>query len=541
MLAYYTYDSAERLTHEVSGGKHTYYSYDRNGSCTLIEKPDDAEYTYFEYNDARLLKAAHVLPEDRWDYFHYDGQLARYCIEDSAGCKYYYWDGLDLLARTNLTTGESRSFVQGQTPIPGIGNMVDYTQDGATHTFHYDHRGTVFGITDGSQDVAQTYEHDAWGVRLSSVGSLENPIQYQGCAWLTSADVDGVYVTPMRSYLATIGRFAEKDKVRRVARSGDVAKRHVLAFHRMHRQIMFVEYEPRYYSIYFDRFVSRDPVGFRVGRSTYAYANSGPPRWVDPLGLAGQDTWFLPLQPDDPFGLRLGAGYAPAPSLVTGRPRQPGDDVRSELLSTLFGEDPYRLGRWSGHMGPLFDADAGHSGWQAGGLWLRDVSPDGLLQGLLAKAPAHDCPVEEENLKSHIRPEDCQWCVDWGNPFHGEATCYRQVSSTLWGAQCCYSNGLLVESSPDWVSPAAGCEPCGKCVFPVPRVAGHFVADVAPYAVAAGGDYLIQHTYIGGVYPGPISDWADRPLQDDWTSGGGRQPFLGIVIIIPFGQGSPGR
>jgi len=183
----------------------------QNGSCTLIEKPDDAEYTYFEYNDARLLRAAHVLPEDRWDYFHYDGQLARYCIEDSAGCKYYYWDGLDLLARTNLTTGASRSFVHGQTPIPGIGNMVDYSEDGATHTFHYDHRGTVFGITDGSQDVSQTYEHDAWGVKLSEAGTLENPIQYQGCAWLRSADGRGLSLSGPRTYQPTLGRFFQRD------------------------------------------------------------------------------------------------------------------------------------------------------------------------------------------------------------------------------------------------------------------------------------------------------------------------------------------
>jgi hypothetical protein len=71
----------------VSGGSYTYYGYDHNGSCTRIEKPDAGEYTYFEYNEVRLLRSAHMLPEDRWNYFHYDGRLTRYCIEDSRGCQ----------------------------------------------------------------------------------------------------------------------------------------------------------------------------------------------------------------------------------------------------------------------------------------------------------------------------------------------------------------------------------------------------------------------------------------------------------------------
>ena len=210
-LTYYTYDAAERLLHEVSEAKYTYYSYDKNGSCVRVEAPDQGKYTYFEYSDARLLRSAHVLPEGRWNYFHYDGQLTRYCIQDSQGCQYYYWDGLKLLQRDNLTIGASRTFTHGHTPIAGIANMVEYAEADEAYDFHYDIRGTVHGITDADQEVAQTYEHDAWGVKLSEVGSLENPIQYRGCRWIAAEPfASPTFLSPSRAYDGSAARFLQR-------------------------------------------------------------------------------------------------------------------------------------------------------------------------------------------------------------------------------------------------------------------------------------------------------------------------------------------
>ena len=94
------------------------------------------------------------------------------CIEDSQGVKYYCWDGLNLLERYNLTTDTQRTFTHGPTPIAGIGDMVQLTESGGSYAFEYDHRGSVFNITDASQDIVQTYEHDAWGVPLASEGDV---------------------------------------------------------------------------------------------------------------------------------------------------------------------------------------------------------------------------------------------------------------------------------------------------------------------------------------------------------------------------------
>jgi hypothetical protein len=66
--------------------------------------------------------------------------------------------------------------------MAGIGNMVEWAEDGESYTFHYDHRGAVFGVTDGAQEVAQTYEHDGWGAPFSSSppGTAQGPGMCQG-------------------------------------------------------------------------------------------------------------------------------------------------------------------------------------------------------------------------------------------------------------------------------------------------------------------------------------------------------------------------
>jgi len=68
-------------------------------------------------------------------------------------------------------------------------------------------------VTDASQTVAQSYEHDAWGVRLASEGSLENPLQYQACAWLRSADLPHGFHSPGRYELASVGTFVQRDRL----------------------------------------------------------------------------------------------------------------------------------------------------------------------------------------------------------------------------------------------------------------------------------------------------------------------------------------
>jgi RHS repeat-associated protein len=45
-------------------------------------------------------------------------------------------------------------------------------------------------------------------------------------------------------------------------------------------------YRARYYAPDFGRFISTDPIGLRGGLNTYAYVDSNPLRWTDPLGLA---------------------------------------------------------------------------------------------------------------------------------------------------------------------------------------------------------------------------------------------------------------
>ncbi|MFO7900032.1 MAG: hypothetical protein R6V58_13345 [Planctomycetota bacterium] len=75
----------------------TYFAYDSRGNTVRIEGP--AGTTYFEYSDADLVTMIQY-PDATANSFHYDAQLRRYAVRDSAGLSYFTWDenGMNLLA-----------------------------------------------------------------------------------------------------------------------------------------------------------------------------------------------------------------------------------------------------------------------------------------------------------------------------------------------------------------------------------------------------------------------------------------------------------
>jgi RHS repeat-associated protein len=182
---------------------------------------------------------------------------------DSRGCQYYYWDGLNLLARANLTTGASRSFTHGQTPMAGIGNMVEWAEDGAgalrqrqvygdapivsvgdiammeasgkTYVPDADQVGTLWQVLDSSASLANAYQYDAFGVGRATSESFSNPFRFAG-------------------------KHLDKDPA---------------LYHFIARQ-----YDPR-----LGRFISRDPAGYGRAFSVYLYCRSMPGWYVDPMGL----------------------------------------------------------------------------------------------------------------------------------------------------------------------------------------------------------------------------------------------------------------
>jgi RHS repeat-associated protein len=215
--SYYDYDAANALTrvHEVPADAWTYFAYDPRGNCEHIQSPTGT--TYFAYNAANLV--ATVRYEDGTpNTFHYDALLRRCAIEDSGGLSYLSWDagGLDLLAERDAAGTVTAEYVNGHTPIPGIGTCVAVRLIVSGITYYrylvYNHRGDLVRVLDESGNTIGSYEYNAWGVLLrSETSGPETRFGYQS-NWLTLRDSNGKLLSSKaRLYHAEYGVFLQRD------------------------------------------------------------------------------------------------------------------------------------------------------------------------------------------------------------------------------------------------------------------------------------------------------------------------------------------
>ena len=147
-----------------------YYHYDTRGNCTAIDESDGS--TYFEYNHADLVISIKYKNgvENR---FFYDAKLRRFAMEDSDGLAYFTWGccGLKLLVERDSAGNVTSRYSHGYAPVNGVGTMTAARKDVGGDTYYqypaYDHRGTVYKLTDENGAVVADYECNAWGQPLS--------------------------------------------------------------------------------------------------------------------------------------------------------------------------------------------------------------------------------------------------------------------------------------------------------------------------------------------------------------------------------------
>ena len=129
------------------------------------------------------------------------------------------WDGLKLLEERDAAGNLVARYSHGYTPIAGIGSVVEAQRviGGATY-YQYpvmDHRGTVYAVTDASQNTLLSYTLDAFGRQLSAIGGSQpdapNDLIYQS-NWLT-VKIGGKWwgLSPSRLYEFETGRFTQRD------------------------------------------------------------------------------------------------------------------------------------------------------------------------------------------------------------------------------------------------------------------------------------------------------------------------------------------
>jgi len=102
------------------------------------------------------------------------------------------------------------------------------------------------------------------------------------------------------------------------------------------------------------------------------------------------------------------------------------------------------------------------------------------------------CPPTEHELAQEMSyPPSPRWCYDasWAvKLLHPGLRCYRDLRGGMCGYnQCCYKNGVLVEESPDVVSPAVGVKNDNfTCRYGFWRCLGHCLE---AWASGVGGCY----------------------------------------------------
>lgn len=297
---YYHYNAGNELESNYSAGVWTYYDYDARGNCILIENrgevnaawnnghlyatediPDGNEVlwqtqgaTYFEYNDADLVTSI-VYPSGVANYFHYDGKLRRYAMEDSTGLSYFVWDdtGMNLLMVKDDQGRITAEYEHGFTPIDGIGSIVrvkltDWSDPQNPVTtlryLHMDFRGTVFKVTDQNGNPVGNADYNAWGVRLEfdEVGPPSRLGYQSNC--ITLVDSEGQFVlTPTRVYHVATGRFLSADT--------QYPSNRIAAYGKLNQAPLAISTETTTKSA-----------------PNYVYVDDCPTQIVDPTGLAGE-------------------------------------------------------------------------------------------------------------------------------------------------------------------------------------------------------------------------------------------------------------
>jgi RHS repeat-associated protein len=193
----------------------TYFTYDETGALTEIAYPGST--VSFAYNAANLVES--LVTPDHTTYFHYDGNLQRYCVEEDGTATYYVWDGLRLLETRNADGSLKARFTHGLARIEGIGSCVEVYRASDAKRFYmlYDHRGSAHVLLDESKTVVATRLYNAFGEMISQTGSWpsEVPFAYQ-TNWLALPGMvlpDGtqLYLSPTRVYHPGVGRFLQRD------------------------------------------------------------------------------------------------------------------------------------------------------------------------------------------------------------------------------------------------------------------------------------------------------------------------------------------
>jgi RHS repeat-associated protein len=269
----YRYDAADRLSaiayrHHGNPLGDLTYGYDANGQIVaqggslaartlpqaLAAARHDANHRLAERDGTPLSYDANGnLLHDGTRSYTWDarGRLTE-IRQGTATLARYSYDALDRRTRKSIGAAVTQYRYDGGNPVQelngsgglrdelltglGVDEVLVRTRGTTAYTYLRDHLGSTLALALDDGTLAARYTYDPHGETTRSGSDGGNPFQYTG----RENDGIGLYY-----------------------------------------------YRPRYYDPRLQRFISEDPIGLAGGLNTYAYVQSNPLTYVDPLGLMG--------------------------------------------------------------------------------------------------------------------------------------------------------------------------------------------------------------------------------------------------------------
>ena len=206
-------DDANRLTEDDS---HT-YSYDPNGNLIAKTAKDPADpswsYAYDALDQLLAVSRDGALVEE----YRYDGLSRRSVIAtvDEASVAMAS-DGrnrfIDLIEDSGGSARLQARYSHGANVDEPL-QMENFDSAGALsgrYTYHADHLGSVRFLTDEAGNIANEYDYDSYGNRLTSVEAVAQPFSFTGREWNEASET---YDYRARVYDPQTGRFLQEDPI----------------------------------------------------------------------------------------------------------------------------------------------------------------------------------------------------------------------------------------------------------------------------------------------------------------------------------------
>lgn len=186
-----SYDQSGNLTSITSGISGTVYSYDDENRLSTMEVPGESKSTFL-YDALSRLRISRVFDWQNGAWVQ-TGEVRR------------IYDGMDVVQERDA----QNDLICTYTRAGNLGGILARSDVTGHLFYHYDGRGNVSQLTDGSAQVQARYSYDALG-NTSSSGMAANLNRYR---FSTKEDVGGLYSFGYRFYSPSLGRWMNRDLI----------------------------------------------------------------------------------------------------------------------------------------------------------------------------------------------------------------------------------------------------------------------------------------------------------------------------------------